>query len=132
MDRHGRRGIGRLPGALADRIDPRRLVSAVMAFFVACLLAFRLLALAHVRLGFAFYVWLGIFSTMIIAQLWSLANDLFSEEEGRRLFPVIAVGGTLGAIAGSQLAARLIGPLGPHTLMLLAVGRLVARLVFTR
>src|SRR3990170_2412688 len=43
--------LGIIPayGALADRIDPRRLVSAVMAFFAACLLAFRLLAFANAR-----------------------------------------------------------------------------------
>lgn len=109
-----------LYSALANRIAPAVLVQYVFAFFVISLLAFVGLGHAGMPIGFAFFVWLGIFSTMSIAQFWSLANDLFTESEGERLFPLIAIGGTLGAIAGAQLAARGIGPLGPFGLMLLA------------
>ena len=57
---------------------------------------------------------------MSIAQFWSLANDLLTEAEGERLFPLVAIGGTLGAIAGAQIAAQGISVLGPFGLMLLA------------
>ena len=50
-------------------------------------------------IGFAFFVWLGIFSTFSIAQFWSLAIDVMTESEGKRLFPLIAAGGTIGGIA---------------------------------
>jgi len=109
-----------LYSALADRVAPAALVQYVFLFFVACLVAFVGLGAAGASIGFAFFVWLGIFSTMSIAQFWSLANDLFSEADGERLFPLIAIGGTLGAIAGAQLAARGIALLGPFGLMLLA------------
>jgi AAA family ATP:ADP antiporter len=109
-----------LYSALANRVAPAALVQYVFAFFVASLLAFVGLGIAGVAVGFAFFVWLGIFSTMSIAQFWSLANDLFTEAEGERLFPLIAIGGTLGAIVGAQLAAQGIGRLGPFGLMLLA------------
>jgi AAA family ATP:ADP antiporter len=106
--------------ALANRIAPAVLVHYVFAFFITCLLAFVTLGHAGAHIGFAFFVWLGIFSTMSIAQFWSLANDLFTEEQGERLFPLIAIGGTLGAIAGAQLAAQGIGLLGPFGLMVVA------------
>ena len=109
-----------LYSALANRIAPAALVRYVFLFFAACLPAFVALGRAGVSIGFAFFVWLGIFSTMSIAQFWSLANDLLSEDEGERLFPLIAIGGTLGAIAGAQLAAQGMGLLGPFGLMLLA------------
>jgi AAA family ATP:ADP antiporter len=109
-----------LYSALANRVAPAVLVQYVFLFFVASLLAFVGLGIAGVAVGFAFFVWLGIFSTMSIAQFWSLANDLFTEAEGERLFPLIAIGGTLGAIVGAQLAAQGIGLLGPFGLMLLA------------
>ncbi len=109
-----------LYSALANRVSPAALVQYVFLFFVASLLAFVGLGHAGVPIGFAFFVWLGIFSTMSIAQFWSLANDLFTEAEGERLFPLIAIGGTLGAIAGAQLAAQGIGLLGPFGLMLFA------------
>jgi AAA family ATP:ADP antiporter len=65
-------------------------------------------------------VWLGLFSTLAIAQFWSLANDIMTEGEGKRLFPLIAAGGTLGGILGAQIAARAAKWLHPYELMLLA------------
>ena len=109
-----------LYSALANRIAPSRLVQYVFLFFVASLLAFCGLGQAGADIGFAFFVWLGIFSTMSIAQFWSLGNDLLNEAEGERLFPLIAVGGTLGALAGAQIAAHGIAALGPFGLMLCA------------
>lgn len=109
-----------LYSALADRVSPSALVQFVFLFLATCLLAFSGLGRAGLPVGFAFFVWLGIFSTLSIAQFWSLANDLFSEADGERLFPLIAAGGTLGAIAGAQLAARGIVWLDPFDLMLVA------------
>lgn len=109
-----------LYSAFANRIAPARLVQFVFAFFLVSLLVFLGLGYAGVRIGFAFFVWLGIFATMSIAQFWSLANDLFTEAEGERLFPLIAIGGTLGAIAGAQIASQGIAALGPFGLMLVA------------
>jgi AAA family ATP:ADP antiporter len=124
-------GLVPLYSALAHRVAPARLVQYVFLFFVASLLGFVALGEAGIRIGFAFFVWLGIFSTLSIAQFWSLANDLLEEAEGERLFPVIAIGGTLGAIAGAQLAAQGIGALGPSGLMLLAALLLTGCMVFT-
>jgi hypothetical protein len=120
-----------LYGALANRIAPSALVQYVFLFFVACLLAFFGLGRAGVHVGFAFFVWLGIFATMSIAQFWSLANDLLTEAEGERLFPLIAIGGTLGAIAGAQVAARGIGSVGPFGLMLVAALLVVGCMICT-
>jgi AAA family ATP:ADP antiporter len=105
---------------LANRIAPAVLVQYVFVFFVTSLLAFVGLGHAGAPIGFAFFVWLGIFSTMSIAQFWSLANDLLTEVEGERLFPLVAIGGTLGAIAGAQIASHGMSALGPFGLMLLA------------
>jgi AAA family ATP:ADP antiporter len=107
-------------GILANRIDPTHLIKLLMLFFAACLALFYGLGRAGVSVGFAFFVWLGIFSTMAIAQFWSLANDLLTESEGKRLFPVVAIGGTIGGIAGAQIAARAARWLDPFSLMLVA------------
>ncbi|MDH5247041.1 MAG: hypothetical protein OEW98_11340, partial [Betaproteobacteria bacterium] len=103
--------------ALANRVTPSVLVQYVFLFFLASLLAFFALGRSGAHVGFAFFVWLGIFSTMSIAQFWSLANDLLTEAEGERLFPLVAIGGTLGAIAGAQIAAQGVATLGPFGLM---------------
>ena len=120
-----------LYSALANRIAPSALVHYVFLFFVASLLAFVGLGLAGAHVGFAFFVWLGIFSTMSIAQFWSLANDLLTEAEGERLFPLVAIGGTLGAIAGAQVAAQGIATLGPFGLMLVAAALVLGCMALT-
>jgi ATP:ADP antiporter, AAA family len=112
-------------GLLANRFEPARLVKWIMGVFVVCVAAFVALGRLGVPVGFAFFVWLGIFSTLSIAQFWSLATDVMSEADGKRLFPMVAAGGTLGGIFGSQIAARLIDG-HPHPLMGLAAAILMA------
>jgi AAA family ATP:ADP antiporter len=82
-------------------------------------------------MGFAFFVWLGIFSTLSIAQFWSLATDLLSEADGKRLFPLVAAGGTIGGIVGAQIAAHALRHLDPYQLMLIAAGVLVVCMLLT-
>src|SRR5262249_3920463 len=91
---------------VANRVEPSRLVKWVLAFFTASLAGFSLIKGGGVKAGFLFFVWLGVFGTLAVAQFWSLAADVFSETAGRRLFPLVAIGGTMGSIAGAQLAAR--------------------------
>ncbi len=112
-------------GLLVNRFEPARLVKWIMGVLVVCVVAFVALAQLGVPVGFAFFVWLGIFSTLAIAQFWSLANDVMTETEGRRLFPLVAAGGTIGGIFGAQIAARTIGELSPFHLMLIAAAILV-------
>jgi AAA family ATP:ADP antiporter len=111
-------------GILANCFEPARLVKWIMGVFVLSLVVFVTLGQLRVRVGFPFFVWLGIFSTLAIAQFWSLATDVMSEADGKRLFPMVAAGGTLGGIFGSQIAARLIDG-HPHQLMGLAAAILL-------
>jgi AAA family ATP:ADP antiporter len=92
----------------SSRVDRMRLITGVVLFFIVCIEAFYLGALARVPLlGFVFYVWVGIFSLATIAQFWSYANDLYDKPTGERLFPVVAVGATAGPPLGSLLTEWL-------------------------
>ncbi len=112
-------------GALASRVNRSRLILWVTLAFASNLLIFYALGIANVREGIPFFIWVGIFNMLIVAQFWAFANDLYSESQGKRLFPVIMLGASLGAVAGGQAAGRLIGPLGPYGLMLLAAALLI-------
>jgi MFS family permease len=103
----------------------------VTAFFAACLVLFYFLALAGVPLGIAFFLWIGIFNVMIVAQFWSFANDLYTENEGERLFPIVGFGASIGAVLGAVIAGVLIGPLGVYQLMLVGAALLVAEVQIT-
>ena len=70
-------------------------------FFASHLLIFYVLGLAGVRIGIAFYLWIGVFSMVVVAQFWAFANDLYTNDRGKRLFPILGMGANLGAVAGS-------------------------------
>src|SRR5918998_2461133 len=111
-------------GRLADRLPRRRLLNTVTAFFVVCLVAFYGLTQAAVPVAAIFFLWVGIFNLMIVAQFWSFANDLYTKEQGERLFAIVAVGASLGAVLGARLAAYLIPIFGLPQLLLVAAGLL--------
>jgi AAA family ATP:ADP antiporter len=116
--------------ALASRLPRRPLIIAVTIFFAACLVAFYLLAQIGVPyLGVAFYLWVGIFNLMVIAQFWSFANDVYDPEQGKRLFPLVAFGASVGAVSGSIIAGWLIRPLGVFQLLIISGALLVTTLL---
>ena len=105
-------------GAFASRVNRTQLVRWVTLFFASNLVLFLLARGAGFRIGIAFFLWLGIFNVMVIAQFWALAADLYTEEQGKRLFPLIGVGSSLGAWLGSIRAGRLIERAGPSRLLI--------------
>jgi AAA family ATP:ADP antiporter len=67
-----------------------------------------------------FYVWASVFALFAVTVFWGFMADCFTNEQARRLFGFIAVGSSLGAIAGSALTAVLAQQLPPFSLLLLA------------
>ncbi|MGB5809711.1 MAG: hypothetical protein WBG86_04220 [Polyangiales bacterium] len=114
--------------------ETKKLVFGMTIFFLVCIEAFFVAYQFEVpMLGFAFFVWVGIFSVAIIAQFWSFANDIYSLPTGERLFPLIAVGATVGAPVGAWLAGRLFElGLSPGALMQVAAGLLFVHLALYR
>ena len=118
--------------AVANRTDRARLITWVTVFFAANLVVFYLLLRAGVpHLGIAFFLWIGIFNLVIVAQFWSFANDLYTPLQGRRLFGIIGFGSSMGAIAGGLVAQPLIERTGTQVPMLVGGGVLLTTLVLT-
>ena len=109
---------------VAKRVPRMMLTAALYVFFFVCLLAFASLQRGGVKIGIAFYLWVGVFNTTGIAQFWSFANDIYAPEQGKRLFAILGVGGSLGALAGSAIAEHTIRQ-GPAALMMHAALLLV-------
>lgn len=117
--------------ALVSRLPRRRFIPLVSHFFAVNLLLFA--ALFHALpehggslLGYVFYVWLSVFNLFVVSVFWSLMADTFSEDQGKRLFGMVSMGGTLGAVVGAAVTEGLSsGSWGaqvpPAGLMLLAV-----------
>ena len=78
---------------VASALPRRALLITIVLFFFGCLQVFVVLGQAQMPyVGFAFFVWVGIFSLTAIAQFWSYANDIYRRDEGERLFAFIAIG----------------------------------------
>ena len=121
-------------GAFAARVDRVRLVRTVTLFFAANLLVFIAVVRAGLHVGIVYFLWVGIFNLMAVAQFWAFANDLYTKEQGRRLFPLIGVGSSLGAWVGAVRAGDLIADFGPTRLLagaalILAICAFLAQLV---
>jgi AAA family ATP:ADP antiporter len=112
-------------GAVASRVSRVWLICGVMLFFASNLLVFALIGTTGVRIGIAFYLWIGVFNMAAIAQFWAFANDLYTTERGKRLFPLIGIGASLGALIGSGLTSVAFAGVGPYRLMLMAAAGLL-------
>jgi ATP:ADP antiporter, AAA family len=117
-------GVVHAYGELARRFGRNKLLAIVFLFFISNLVIFAVLAKAEVSIGLAFFLWVGVFSYTVVAQFWALAADIYHEEQGKRLFPLIGAGSSIGAVVGGLVAEPLV-PLGPHVLMGAAVAILL-------
>lgn len=107
-------------GWAARKIPRRKLVPAAYFFVLVNLFVFYFLfttGVSPVWTARAFFVWVSVYNLFVISLFWSLLNDIFSDEEARRKFPLIAAGGSLGAIVGPALSAFLSQVMKPSGLI---------------
>lgn len=120
-------GIVPFYGWVASKVNRVRLLTGLTLFFASNLVLFWFLGMRGVREGIVFYIWLGIFNVFMVSQFWAFANDIYTEGQGRRLFPLIGVGMSVGALAGAVLVPALVkvAGLGPYSFMLVAAAVLL-------
>ena len=112
-----------LYGALVAKLPRARFIPLVYQFFVANLAIFWLLltlGVAPVIVARVFFVWVSVFALFAVAVFWSFMADLFTSEQGKRLFGFIGAGGTAGALLGPIVTIWLSAPLGPVNLLVVA------------
>ena len=108
--------------AIVARFERRTFIPFAYAFFILVLLLFFALmgkgsSARQVWTGRAFYVWVSVFNLFNTAIFWAFMTDLFTVEQGKRLYGFIAVGGSLGAILGAYTTKNLIRDMGPANLV---------------
>lgn len=119
---------------LVGKINRKRLVPSIYFFFITNLFAFW----AAIKFGpdaiqiwvaRAFFVWISVYGLFIVSFFWSVAGDLVSTGQGRKYFGYMAGGGTIGGLAGSQVASLLVERIGYANLLLIPAVLLFAGLV---
>jgi AAA family ATP:ADP antiporter len=89
---------------LASKVPRHVLITWTTSFFISNLVVFYVLhtgGMAIKPMGILFFVWVGIFNYFVIAQFWGFANDLYSDEVGKRTFPLVALGATTGGLVAT-------------------------------
>ncbi|HEY3066645.1 MAG TPA: MFS transporter [Methylomirabilota bacterium] len=106
---------------LVKRLPRQRFIAITYHFFVVNILLFAVLF--HVAdaqtvwVGRIFFIWASSFNLFVVSTFWQLNVDVFSPEQGKRLFGLIAAGATLGAIVGSAVTASLARHVPPMVLL---------------
>lgn len=116
-------------GWLVSRFPRRIVVPLIYLAFIACLVGFVPLflqpeLLGTRLLGTLFFVWVSVFNLFVVSVFWIFMSDIWVPAQARRLFPVIAVAGTLGALAGPALTRSLVTTLGVAPLLLVSASLL--------
>jgi AAA family ATP:ADP antiporter len=120
-----------LLGALASRTTRTHFAATVLSTIAASLVGFRLLLgtdLSELALGNALFVWISVFNVLLTSLFWGVMADVFDNDQGRRLFGVIAAGGTAGAMAGPILTRSIVHTVGVEGMLLVAAGLMVIAL----
>lgn len=132
-------GVVSLYGRMVDRYHRAELVRRATLFCISNLVIFWFLQpdffIRNLPFtGVAFYLWVGMFGVFVVAQFWAFAADVYTDERGRRLIPLIAVGATSGAACGSWLTDTLVdsGLLSVDYLLLAAIIPLTISIWLTR
>ena len=106
-------------GWVASRYPRRTFLPWVYIFFISNILIFwglfsRYIADGqdHVWLGRAFFVWLSIFNLFVVSVFWSFMADIYTRDQGRRLFGIITAGGSIGALLGAKATTVLVVQIG--------------------
>ena len=110
---------------LVSKLRRRQFIGWTYRFFILNLVVFYLIfravdASQAVWVGRVFFIWTSIFNLFVVSVFWSLLTDVFRPGQGKRLFGVVAVGGTVGAMLGASITTGLVGVMGPLNLMLVS------------
>ncbi len=121
--------------ALLARRWPRQVLIPVT--YLACAAVFLAFRLAYARLGAptalctAYFIWASIYNILTICLFWSMTNDLFTKEEGRRVYGIVGAGGIIGGATGSSIASGLAERIGTAELLpITAAGLVLCAILF--
>ena len=111
--------------SLVTRFPRRKFIPLIYRFFIANLVVFFLLFRGasdaqSVWIGRVFFIWVSVFNLFVVSVFWSFMTDVYRPDQSKRLFGVLAVGGTIGAILGASITSVFVSALGPINLLLVS------------
>ncbi|HTH97715.1 MAG TPA: hypothetical protein VL574_09875 [Stellaceae bacterium] len=111
--------------ALTRRLPRARFVAITYRFSIVNLLIFMALLWVAtpaetIWVGRIFFIWVSVFNLFVVSVFWAVVVDVFNDEQGKRLFGLIAAAASVGALAGSAMVASLAKVVPTSLLLLIA------------
>jgi AAA family ATP:ADP antiporter len=111
--------------SLVSKFPRQRFVPLAYRFFIANLVAFFLLLKVatpeqSVWIGRLFFIWTSVFNLFVVTVFWSFMTDAYRPMQSKRIFGLVAVGGTIGAVSGGAITFFLVTLLGEVNLLLVS------------
>lgn len=126
-------------GWVASRFPRRVFLPWVYLFFISNILIFWAVFSQAISdgetliwLGRIFFVWLSVFNLFVVSVFWSFMADIYTREQGRRLFGLITAGGSVGALLGGAATSALVVPIGFQNLMPISATLLAVAVICIR
>lgn len=119
-------------GMLVARFPRRKLIPYIYSFFIVNLIIFWYFFennIAMDTVAKVFFVWLSVFNVFVVSIFWSFMVDIFKTGDSKKLFGLIAAGGTVGSIVGPLTVTFLIDTLGTEKLLLISAAILVFSII---
>ena len=121
-----------LYGVLFRLPDRSLIIQRVNLILGLSLIPFYIAHQMSLHIGVPLFIWSGILAVMVTSQFWAFATDLFNLKTGQRLFAVIGIGISLGALCGALLAKNLIGHIGADGLLLASAAFFLSTMPLSR
>ena len=119
-------------GALVAHFPRRKLIPYIYSFFILNLLLFWVFFSNKIMMDLTakvFFVWLSVFNVFVVSIFWSFMIDIFKASDSKKLFGLIASGGTIGSILGPITVTLLIDRVGTESLLLISATILLFSIV---
>ena len=109
-------------GKIVATVQRRLIVPVIYVFFILNLIAFRLALGAGQSklLAQSFFVWGSVFNLFTISLFWIVMSEHWGSTQAKRLYGLIAAGGSVGGIVGPFIAQALVPLIGPDNLLLVS------------
>ena len=113
---------------LVERHRRVHIVLGTCLTFIAVLIVFHLiLDEGGAASAVAFYIFVDIFSVVLVEQFWSLTNTIYTSQDGKKWYGFVATGGLVGGVVAGYVASQLLErtPLQTTDLLLVSAAILV-------
>jgi ATP:ADP antiporter, AAA family len=109
-------------GFIATRVPRPLVLPVVYGFFIVNLFMFSAAMQATITpfVASCFFIWVSVYNLFVVSLFWSVMSDRWTGDQAKRVFGVIAAGGTLGSMVGPKLAEHLVTRIGAENLPLVS------------